>query len=321
MAHGADRSIPAWPAFLAVGLAAWAACLSGCRALPPGGGSPAPAREWRGEPVAEYARCCGLKPTVSVDLGNGVSMEFVLVPAGTFQMGSPAGEKDRKNNEQQHEVVISRPFYMSRYAVTQKQYNGVTGEKAGYFTGNDNPVESVSWNDAMTFCRKVSEMRKAAGRPDVALQLPTEAQWEFACRAGTTAPYYGRLEEILWCMANSDYAPHPVGGRQPNAFGLYDMLGNVAQWCRDAHTEQYETLDRTDPLNAEGAQRMTRGGSWNYAAYLCRAACRDWNDPDDRLTNLGFRVVWEWSMVWDTEATEKERAHRGDCGVGRETAN
>jgi formylglycine-generating enzyme required for sulfatase activity len=229
---------------------------------------------------------------------RGIRLELVLIRPGRFLMGSPVSEKMRWEDEIQHEVVISRPFYMSRYEVTQKLYEKVMGTNPSGFKGADNPVENVSWHDAMAFC---SEAGLAAGRP---LRLPTEAEWEYACRAGTQTPFYTG-ETIGTDLANYDgrdiygegrkgrfrKRTTPVGSFKPNPWGLYDMHGNVWEWCLDWYG-RYPEGRVEDPKGAErGDCRVLRGGSWSNVPRYCRSATRYWISPNSRDLNVGFRVV------------------------------
>jgi formylglycine-generating enzyme required for sulfatase activity len=188
------------------------------------------------------------------------------------------------------------------YEVTQAQYEKVMGKNPSYFqgavVGNENadlPVEMVSWDDAVEFCKKLSELpdEKKAGR---VYRLPTEAEWEYACRAGSKTAYSfddeeGLLPEYGWFNRNSSRRTHTVGLLEPNAWGLYDMHGNVWEWCSDRHGE-YPKGAVSDPTGPkEGSYRVYRGGSWDDEAALCRSAYRRRNDPSDRIINLGFRVA------------------------------
>ena len=164
-----------------------------------------------------------------------------------------------------------------------------------YFLGPQNPVENVSWTDAVEFCRKLSAMpaEKTAGH---VYRLPTEAEWEYACRSGTTTAYgFGddasRLGDYGWFDGNSDSSTHPVGEKKPNAWGLYDMHGNVWEWCQDWYGD-YPSGSATDPTGAtSGSYRVIRGGSWSNDARYCRSAYRSWRTPEARYNNLGFRVL------------------------------
>ncbi len=230
--------------------------------------------------------------TTSLNLGNNVKLELVLIPAGKFKMGSPPNEAGRKDTENpQHEVTISKPFYLGKYEVTQEQYEALMGTNPSEFKGAKNPVERVNWADAQEFCKKMSSKTGKTAR------LPSEAEWEYACRAGTGTKYsFGDSEATLgdyaWFKDNANKTTHPVGQKKPNAWGLYDMHGNVMEWCQDWKSN-YTAAPITDPTgDASGVHRLTRGGSWLYDALGCRAAFRnlDWF-PDFRHGNLGFRVA------------------------------
>ena len=229
---------------------------------------------------------------LTLDLGGGVKLDLVLISPGKFMMGSPAGEKDRSNDETQHEVTLSKPFYIGKYAVTQEQYEKVMGANPSNFKGAKNPVETVSWDDAQDFCKKLSA---TSGKT---VRLPTEAEREYACRAGSTTAFcFGDnengLADYAWYASNSDSKTHPVGEKKPNAWGLYDMHGNVFEWCQDWYGD-YPAGAATDPQGAaQGAGRVLRGGCWGVAPRYCRSAFRDDNYPVGRLDGhgLGFRVV------------------------------
>ena len=209
---------------------------------------------------------------------NGVEFAFRWCPAGTFTMGAPTSEEGLYN-ETQHEVTLTKGFWMLETEVTQKQWKAVMGTNPSFFKGDDLPVESVSWNDCQEFCEKTG------------LQLPTEAQWEYACRAGTTDAYAGNLDEMAWYYSNSGNKTHPVGTKKPNAWGLYDMHGNVWEWCQDWYGD-YPSGSVTDPTGpSSGYSRVVRGGSWDNDARICRSALRDGVVPGDRGNYLGFRVV------------------------------
>ena len=230
---------------------------------------------------------------LTLDLGNKVTMKLVSIPSGKFMMGSPASEKDRFDSEgPQHEVTISKAFYMGGYSVTQEQYEQIMGKNPSQFKGAQNPVENVSWDDAVEFCKKLSQ------KTGKTVRLPTEAEWEYACRAGSKTRFsygddndYANLGDYAWYDKNSDKKTHPVGQKKPNAWGLYDMHGNVWQWCSDWY-DSYANAKNTDPQGpASGTSRVLRGGSWYNLPQNCRSARRSWNDPDDRFHNFGFRVV------------------------------
>jgi formylglycine-generating enzyme required for sulfatase activity len=212
-----------------------------------------------------------------VPLPGQVTLDLAPIKAGTFTMGSPDSEAGRLLDEgPQHAVTISKDFWLGKFPVTQAQYQALTGTNPSAFQTDPNlPVECVSWDNAVAFCQKLTDQEQAAGRlpAGYAFQLPTEAQWEYACRAGTTTPYAGDLEEMTWYDKNSAGSTHPVGQKKPNAWGLYDMHGNVREWCADKYGP-YSTGPVTDPLGVKGPYRVQRGGSWYLAARYCRSAAR-----------------------------------------------
>jgi formylglycine-generating enzyme required for sulfatase activity len=192
---------------------------------------------------------------------NSIGMKFVLIPAGEFTMGSPENEQGRDSNEPQHKVKITKPFYMQTTEVTQAQWKAVMGNNPSYFKGNDLPVETVSWDDAQEFIKKLS------AKEGVKYRLPTEAEWEYACRAGSTTKFYfgedeSKLDEYAWYHNNSDGKTHPVGQKKPNAWGLYDMHGNVWEWCQDWYgADYYKNSPAEDPQGPASAEsRVLRGG-------------------------------------------------------------
>jgi len=209
-------------------------------------------------------------------------MEFVLIPGGTFLMGSPTSETYRDLDEKQHQVTLS-PYLMSKTEVTQAVWERVMGSNPSQFKGPDRPVESISWEDCVSFCEKTG------------LSLPTEAQWEYACRAGRqTAYYFGNdssgLGNYAWYAGNSNTQTHPVAQKQPNAYGLYDMIGNVYEWCYDWYSN-YPSSSVTNPTGPSSAYRVIRGGSWFNTAGWLRSARRGWFDPGLGYYDLGFRVL------------------------------
>ena len=236
-------------------------------------------------------------------LKNSIGMEFANIPAGKFLMGSPATEKERSPNETQHEVTLTQGFRMGVHEVTQAQYEQVMGKNPSHFKGATLPVETVSYDDALAFCQKLSDLpaEKAAGRK---YRLPTEAEWEYCCRAGTSTPFHFGNElngTQANCDGNNPYGttkkgPYlektsPVGSYPANAWGLYDMHGNVWEWCQDWYGD-YPKQSVTDPRGPEvGSFCVNRGGSWIYEAALCRSAYRYWNDPSLRGSWLGFRLA------------------------------
>lgn len=219
-------------------------------------------------------------------------MRFRLIPAGEFVMGSPSNEADRFSEEgPQRTVKLTKPFYMGVTEVTQAQYQRVMGSNPSFWKGDNLPVERVRWNDATEFCRRMSQLT------GLTITLPTEAQWEYACRAGTTTPYYfgsnaNQLGDYAWFNSNSGGKTHLVGTKKPNAWGLYDMHGNVWEWCQDWFQDSYNGLANTDPQGPQsGAYRVLRGGSWPYDARSCRSASRPGGIPVGTYGVYGFRVV------------------------------
>ena len=232
------------------------------------------------------------------DLGgpivNSVDIVLVPIPAVEFMMGSPESEEGRNdNNETQHRVQITKPFYLSAYEVTQAQYQDVMGNNPSHSKGANKPVEKVNWSDAVEFCRKLSDEEGAEYR------LPTEAEWEYACRAGTATAYsFGDDTSQLskserevamryaWYKANSGNTAHAVGEKLPNSWGLYDMHGNVWEWCQDAL----------------GSRRVLRGGSFFHLPRLGRAAYRHIVQPDNRNHSEGFRLARTYNLSPDIAA-------------------
>ena len=232
---------------------------------------------------------------LTVDLGKGTKLELVLIPAGEFLMGSPDSDKDAEPQERpQHRVRITKPFYLGKYLVTQEQWEAVMGNNPSYFKGPKNPVEDVSWDDCQQFLDKLN---KRQGNPAGKFVLPTEAKWEYACRAGSKTRYcFGddasMLDEYAWYEKNSDDKTHPVGEKKPSAWGLYDMHGNVWEWCQDWYDRGYYAKSPTDdPMGpATGSDRVARGGSGGGPAGSCRSAIRDGGLPGHGDHDLGFRV-------------------------------
>ncbi|MBR5160830.1 MAG: SUMF1/EgtB/PvdO family nonheme iron enzyme, partial [Thermoguttaceae bacterium] len=223
----------------------------------------------------------GERRTVTV---NGVEFAFRWCPPGTFKMGAPDAEEGRDGDEKQYQVTLTKGFWMMETEVTQKQWKAVMGTNPSEFKGDDLPVENVSWNDCQEFCKKCAQL----GLP---VQLPTDAQWEYACRAGTTGAYAGNLDDMAWYTSNSGLKTHPVGTKKPNAWGMYDMHGNVWEWCEDWYG-YYPSESVTDPVGpSSGSVRVRRGGSWSNDARICRSAYRDSFVPGYLYCNLGFRCA------------------------------
>ncbi len=241
----------------------------------------------------ELARQLG-EPVVLV---NSLGMPLALIPAGDFQMGSPVDEEGRSPEEVFHPVQIRRPFYLGVYEVTQEEYAQVRGDNPSRYIGPRQPVERVSWNDAVAFCQKLSRQEGQSYR------LPTEAEWEYACRAGTTTrTYLG--QSIRPDQANvQGRRTQPVGQYAPNPFGLYDMIGNVYEWCSDWHSpDYYQRSPLTDPPGPEqGERRVLRGAGWfdgpgtrEQGDRRVRSAYRGAREPPDAQSNrVGFRVLRE----------------------------
>jgi len=242
------------------------------------------------------------------EVRDASAVTFVHIQPGRFLMGSPPGEEGRSSGEDQHEVVLTRPFLMGTAPVTQKEYQAVMGTSPSRFQGGDLPVEKVSWFEAVAFCNTLS---RGEGLEEAYLirgtdvrwkgldcpgwRLPTEAEWEYACRAGTTGARYGNLDAIAWHSGNAGGQTHPVRQKAPNAWGLCDMLGNVWEWCWDWYGT-YPGGRVVDPVGPDsGSSRVLRGGSWcgGFALYA-RAAFRSCNDPGGpvhRNDYLGFRLA------------------------------
>jgi formylglycine-generating enzyme required for sulfatase activity len=251
---------------------------------------------------------------------NSISMEFVLIPAGEFEMGSPSDEEGRWDNEGPvHRVTIGKAFYMGRYEVTQEQWREVMGGDPPRFKGDDFflhflyflldfmegdlsrfkgdnlPVERVSWDDVQEFIRKLNE-KEGTDK----YRLPSEAEWEYACRAGTATRYsFGdsksKLGDYAWYYDNSGDKTHPVGQKKPNPYGLYDMHGNVWELVQDEWHSDYDGMptDGSAWESGGGANRVGRGGDWGISARFCRSACRNYGDPGIRDRSVGFRLLEE----------------------------
>jgi uncharacterized protein (TIGR02996 family) len=266
----------------------------------------------------------GVRPCVP-RLLNSIGMELVLIPAGQFIMGTPRNEEERHGDETQHEVEITRPFYLGAYQVTQAQYETVTGRNPSDFVPGTSPygrrvakmdtrsfpVESVSWEDAVAFCERLSALppEKEAGR---AYCLPTEAEWEYACRAWLTSGPYHFGATLSATQANIDgghpYPPDrldlraeyrrrtcPVGSFPPNAWGLFDLHGNVWEWCSDWYGRGSNRRKRNPQGPANGTERVFRGGSWYCYARNCRAGNRRTYGGPPSPNMIGVRVVCRWT--------------------------
>jgi formylglycine-generating enzyme required for sulfatase activity len=252
---------------------------------------------------------------------NSIGMKLVYIPAGKFQMGSPETEADREPKELLHEVTTTRPFYMGAYEVTQGEWQKVMGKaspslfNANRGGGPDHPVENMKWYAAVDFCDKLTALpeEKKEGR---VYRLPTEAEWEYACRAGTATPFhYGKSLSAAQANFNGNFpyggagkGPYlrktsKVGSFAPNAWGLYDMHGNVAEWCSDFYDPNYYRDSPKDdpkgpakgvlPTDYKDFYRVVRGGCWLDEAAACRSAYRFRAMPHDAYQLIGFRVVCE----------------------------
>ena len=254
---------------------------------------------------------------------NSIGMKLVLIPGGKFSMGSPPGEKGSNDSERQHEVTISKAYYLGVHEVTQGQYQKVMGNNPSYFQGDkiaerhpqtrrivrevdssNHPVEEVSWDDAVEFCRRLSELpdEKQMGR---IYRLPTEAEWEYACRAGKQGVYHfgndsAYLGDFDWFAENSKGHTHPVGGKKPNAWGFFDMHGNVSEWCHNWY-EEYPRGPVTDPQGpTEGPAHTLRGGYYTSHPVACRAAHRTFVgvlSGGQKSPNQGFRIALTFSAL------------------------
>ncbi|NCQ92482.1 MAG: SUMF1/EgtB/PvdO family nonheme iron enzyme [Microcystis aeruginosa LG13-03] len=245
-------------------------------------------------PLPQPETALGNKTSFTENLPNGVTLKMVSLPAGQFLMGSPDSDPDARDNEKpQHQVQVNS-FAIGKYPVTQAQYQAVMGTNPSHFSNNpQNPVENVSWNDAQAFCQKLSQITGKTYR------LPTEAEWEYACRGGTTTRYYfgddaNQSGDYAWYSGNSLNTTHPVGQKKPNAWGLHDMIGNVWEWCEDNLHDNYigAPTDGSAWIKNGNDYQILRGGSWGDVPLRCRSAVRvNGLRRDDRDDDLGFRVV------------------------------
>lgn len=243
-----------------------------------------------------------------ITLPGGGSLTLVWIEPGSFIAGSPETEKGRYSNELQHEVSITKGFWISKYEVTQEQYEQVIGNNPSHFKGSNLPVESVSWQDAQEFCNRLSSSSNVLPE-GFEFRLPTEAEWEYACRAGTTSAFNDgsdctrpdgkdlALDKLGWFSANSSDKTHPVGQKRANHWGLHDMHGNVWEWCQDWYGD-YSRQAQIDPAGPDsGRYRVLRGGSfWNFARG-CRSAYPSRFVPSNRGNDIGFRLAVGQSKV------------------------
>jgi formylglycine-generating enzyme required for sulfatase activity len=253
---------------------------------------------------------------------NSIGMKLVRIEAGVFQMGSPIGELERNAQEHQHEVIISKPFYMGKFEVTQQEYERImgknpaafskTGQQRNLVAGLDTqrfPIEMVSWHEAKEFCKRLTDLERGALRitATMAYALPTESEWEYCCRAGTQTPFaFGETistDQVNYDGMQSVYGagkpgkrlnrPVPVGSYPANPWGLHDMHGNIWEWCEDGYAADfYKTGPKIDPVNPNnGDSRLLRGGGWGTNPGLTRSALRGYNGVSTRFEYNGFRVV------------------------------
>jgi formylglycine-generating enzyme required for sulfatase activity len=232
-------------------------------------------------------------PALSAEAGdeivNAIGMKFRLLPAGSFAMGSPENEANRNSDETQRTITLTKPFHLGVTEITQAQWLAVMDTRPSDFEGANLPVEQVSYDDATEFCKKLS-----ATNPKWDYRLPTEAEWEYACRAGTTTAYYwgdASPDDYAWHEGNSDEKTHPIATKKPNAWGLYDMSGNVWEWCLDMFGA-YPMDQKTDPTGTTfGILNVRRGGCWYMPIHRARSAYRYADGAFCRYNRMGFRVV------------------------------
>jgi formylglycine-generating enzyme required for sulfatase activity len=225
---------------------------------------------------------------------NTIDTEFILIPAGAFTMCADKNSEEADDDETPpHRVTLSQPFYLGKYPVTQAEWEAVMGSNPSQFKGRGNPVENVSWNDVQTFIQGLN-----AKEGTDKYRLPTEAEWEYAARAGTKSAYSfgddaGQSGQYAWYQDNSCNQTHPVGQKPPNPWGLYDMHGNVCEWVKDWYDKSYyRRSPATDPAGpSSGDFRVLRGGSWHDSARRLRSANRNRGKPDYRFEFLGFRLA------------------------------
>ena len=241
--------------------------------------------------------------TLYLPIARHLDIKLRWIPPGTFQMGSPAHELGRNDNEHQVTVVFTKGFYLAETELTQAQWLAVMPENPSHFRGENLPVETITWADAIRFCELLNQQQLRAGTLPAGYHwdLPTEAQWEYACRAGTTgAMHHGlgltsvdrqcpHLDSVAWYQGNAQGTTRPVGGKKANRWGLRDMHGNVWEWCRDSYTEKVP--GGTDPWFSKGTHHVRRSGSAGYQARTCRAANRDGLEPSAKGNGLGLRLA------------------------------
>ena len=228
-------------------------------------------------------------PTRSDVVVNSLGLRMVRLPAGTFTMGSPPGAPMRQEEERPRRVTLTMAFRIAATEITQRQWLALMPQNRSPQQGDDLPVTSVSWREAQAFCLKLSQKEGASYR------LPTEAEWEYACRAGDDSPgKAAELAAVAWYADNSEEATRPVGSKRPNAWGLHDMLGNVAEWTLDVYGPYPRVEEDKDPTGpATGSTRAVRGGSWRSFPPALRCAARSGTPESYQLPHVGLRVVQE----------------------------
>ncbi|MBQ2592434.1 MAG: formylglycine-generating enzyme family protein [Candidatus Riflebacteria bacterium] len=229
--------------------------------------------------------------------------ELIKCPAGKFLMGSPEDELGRCENETQHEVTIADDFYIGRFPVTQAQFEAVTKKNPSCYKGPNNPVDCINWHQAKDFCLRLNEATVNSRPAGYLFDLPTEAQWEYACRANTTTSLNSgknicyrvtscpNLDELGWYEYNAFYKTHPVGQKKPNSWGIYDMHGNLSEWCRDYYLENYLPPNADPDGEDRHAQRVTRNASFRMSPSLCRSAYRFYHNSYSQGTENTFRLA------------------------------
>ena len=229
--------------------------------------------------------------TITIPVKNGISIEMVKVEAGSFNMGAtPEMENPYDSEKPVHRVTLTNNYYIGKYEVTQALWQAVMGSNPSYFKGDDLPVEKVSWDDCQDFISKLNAMTGKRFR------LPTEAEWEYAARGGKKSQGYqysgsNTIDNVAWYHDNSGSKTHAVGTKQPNELGIYDMTGNVSEWCQDRYGD-YSGVPQTNPTGSvDGKFRVNRGGSWMFFARFCRSSFHSSNSSDDREEYLGLRLV------------------------------
>jgi len=234
----------------------------------------------------------------TIALPGGATMEMVWCAPGEFVMGSPHSEVGRFEDEVPHKVTLTKGFWLGKYEVTQAQWESVMRSNSSRFKNPNSPVENISWHDCEMFIKRVNTMLGGAAR------LPTEAEWEYACRAGSDASVSGcgELADMAWYESNSDNFTHEVGGKSPNAWGFYDMHGNVLEWCSDwfSTLSKNPVVDPKGPLS--GSFKVLKGGCWFFYKRDCRCAYRLKREPNLRNCIYGFRMA---CSEYDSSTTPK----------------